>query len=179
MLRDSAARRYAQAAFELARDRGELETWESNLGSLAAALATPEAQAFVNSRQVSPNAKEQFLREASGDVTSLVWNLVRLLTAKGRLALLPQIAEAFQELLDDHRGVAHADVVTAVPLDDQGRQELTSRLSELTGKQVQIETHEDPQILGGLVARIGDRLIDGSTRSKLTALRRQLAGSAR
>jgi F-type H+-transporting ATPase subunit delta len=102
---------------------------------------------------------------------------VRLLTAKGRLALLPQIAEAFQELVDDYRGIAHADVLTAVPLDEQGQQELSARLSQITGKSVLIEAHQDPQILGGLVARIGDRLIDGSTRSKLHALRRELAGS--
>jgi F-type H+-transporting ATPase subunit delta len=70
-------------------------------------------------------------------------------------------------------------VVTAVPLDEQGRQELAGRLSQITGKQVLIEAHEDPQILGGLVARIGDRLIDGSTRSKLSALRRELVGSGR
>jgi F-type H+-transporting ATPase subunit delta len=177
VLRDSAARRYAQAAFEIARDRGEIETWEANLQSLAAVLATPEAQAFVANRQVGPTAKEQFLRDAAGEVTSLVWNLVRLLTAKGRLALLPQIAEAFQELVDDYRGIAHADVLTAVPLDEQGQQELAARLSQITGKSVLIEAHQDPQILGGLVARIGDRLIDGSTRSKLHALRRELAGS--
>ena len=179
MQRDPAAKRYAQAAFELARDRGELEVWERDLGLLADALASAEARAFVASRQVRAAAKEAFLRQAAGDLSPLVGNLVRLLSARGRLALLPQIGERFQALLDDHRGVAHAQVVTAVAMSDEERQALARRLSELTGKQVQVEAYEAPEILGGLVARIGDRLIDGSTRSKLLALKRRLAGATR
>lgn len=177
MPRDPAARRYARAAFDLARERGELDAWERDLRSLADVLASDEAQAFIASRQVPREAKESFLQRAAGDVTPLVRNLVRLLNAKGRLALLPQIAEAFQELVDEDRGVAHAQVLTAVPLSDDERQAMAHRLSELTGKQITIHAHEAPEILGGLVARIGDQLIDGSTRSKLEALKRQLAGT--
>ena len=101
------------------------------------------------------------------------------MASKGRLALLPQIAERFQTLLDDHRGIAHAHVLTAVEMSEEERQALARRLSEITRKEVQIEAYKAPEILGGLVARIGDTLIDGSTRSKLLALRRQLAGATR
>ena len=179
MLRDPAAKRYAQAAFELARDRDELELWEGELGALADALATPEAVDFVASRQVAVEAKEAFLRRAAGEPSPLVWNLVRLLASKGRLALVPQMVEQFQTLLDEHRGIAHAQVVTAVPMSEEEHEALARRLSELTGKRVLVETQEDPEILGGMIALIGDRLIDGSTRSKLLALKRRLAGSAR
>lgn len=179
MLSDPAAKRYAQAAFGLAIEREEFELWERDLTSLAAALASPEALAFIASRQVGTEGKESFLRQAAGETAPLVWNLVRLLATKSRLALLPQIAEQFQNLLDGHRGIAHAEVATAVPLSDEERQSLTRRLSELTGKQVEVEVHEVPEIFGGLIARIGDRLIDGSTRSKLLALKRQLAGASR
>jgi F-type H+-transporting ATPase subunit delta len=177
VLRDPVSRRYAQAGFELARDKGELEAWERDLHSLAAALAMPEVLAFVAGPQVPADRKTAFLQRIAGDVTPLLWNLVRLLAAKGRLALLPQIAEAFQELLDEHRGIAHAQVTTAVALGDDERSALSRRLSELTGKQVQLQVREDPELLGGLVARIGDRLIDGSTRTKLIALKRRLAGA--
>ena len=177
MLRDPAARRYARAGFDLARERGELDAWERDLRSLADALASNEAQAFITSRQATREAKESFLQRAAGELTPLVWNLVRLLNGKGRLGLLPQIAEAFQELVDEERGVAHAQVLTAVELSDDERQALARRLSEITGKQVTVHPHEAPEILGGLVARIGDELIDGSTRSKLEALKRQLAGT--
>ena len=179
MQRDPAAKRYAQAAFELARDRDELDVWEQDLGALANALASDEAPTFVASAQVGNEAKESFLRQAAEEPSPLVWNLVRLLATKGRLPLLPQIAEQFQSLLDEHRGIAHAQVLTAVPMSDTERDALARRLSQLTGKQVSVEVTEAPEILGGLVARIGDRLIDGSTRSKLLALKRELAGSTR
>ena len=178
MLRDPAARRYAQAAFELARERNELEAWEQDLGALAEALLTAEAQEFVASRQIGAAAKEEFLQRVMGTPAPLVWNLVRLLSSKGRLALLPQIAEAFQALLDEQRGIAHAEVTTAVAMDDQEQQALARRLSELTGKEVRLRLRQDDEILGGLVVRIGDTLIDGSTRSKLVALKRRLAGQA-
>lgn len=179
MLRDSAAKRYARAAFELARDRDELATWERDLRALAEALATPGAPAFLASHQVTPAAKETFLRQALGEPAPLLWNLVRLLAARGRLALLPQIIEHFQVLLDEHRGIAHARVVTAVAMNEEEEQSLARRLSELTGKQVRVEARQEPEILGGLIARIGDWLLDGSTRTKLLALKRRLAGFTR
>ena len=179
MLRDPAATRYARAAFELARDRGELDVWERDLRALADALAVTDALGFVASTKAPPEAKEEFLRRVVGQPAPLVWNLVRLLSSKDRLELLPEIAERFQELLDEERGIAHAQVVTAVPMSDTERQALARRLSELTGKQVQVQAFVEPEILGGLVARIGDRLIDGSARTRLLALKRQLAGTTR
>ena len=179
MLRDPAAKRYALAAFELARERDELDAWERDLGALAGALAVPEALAFVASGQVGGDAKEAFLRRVVEEPAPLVWNLVRLLLARGRLALLAQIGEQFQALLDEHRGIAHAQVTTAVAMSDEEKEALARRLSQLTGKQVQLEVAEDAEILGGLVVRIGDRLIDGSTRNKLLALKRRLAGATR
>lgn len=179
MLRDPAATRYARAAFELALERNELDLWERDLATLAAVLAGEDAVAFVSSRQVGVEAKEEFIQRAAGETAPLVWNLVRLLASKGRLALLPQVAEQFQVLLDEHRGIAHAQVATAVPMSDDERAALAARLSTLTGKQVEVEVQEVPEIMGGLIARIGDRLIDGSTRSKLLALKSRLAGAGR
>jgi F-type H+-transporting ATPase subunit delta len=179
MITDPAAKRYAQAAFEIALDRSDLDTWERDLTALDAALASRGALAFVENRQVPREAREDFLRRASGELSPLVWNLVRLLSQRNRLELLPQIVERFRELLDEQRGIAHAQVLTAVEMSASEREALVQRLSEVTGKRVEIKTFIEPEILGGLVARIGDRLIDGSTRSKLLALKRQLAGSTR
>jgi len=177
VLRDPAAHRYAQAAFEIAREHGELEAWNTGLQALAETLAAPGGMAFVESKQVPLGAKEELMRRVLGQPAPLLWNLVRLLATKGRLALLPQIAERFQELLDEERGIAHAQVVTAVPMNDTEHAALERRLSTMTGKQVDVKAFVDPEILGGLVARIGDQLIDGSARTKLLALKRQLAGS--
>lgn len=179
MITDPAAKRYAQAAFELARDRGELDAWERDLASLRDVLASREALAFVSSRKVPREAKEDFIRRAAGDLSPLVWNLVRLLNQRRRLELLPQIVERFQELLDEERGIEHVQVLTAVEMSPDERDALRKRLSDMTGKQVEMQAFVEPEILGGLVARIGDRLIDGSTKSKLLALKRQLAGQTR
>ena len=180
MLRDPAAKRYAQAAFELARDRNELEAWEPAMRSLGEATASDEAIAFLDDRRVPGEAKEAFLTQVTGELPALTSNLVKLLESKRRLPLLPQIAEFFQVLLDEHNGIAHAQVLTAVPMSDDEQRTLAARLRELTGKQeVQVEAHEAPEILGGLVVRIGDRLIDGSAKTKLLALKRQLARATR
>jgi F-type H+-transporting ATPase subunit delta len=179
MITEPAAKRYAQAAFELARDRGELEAWANDLASLRDVLASREALAFVASRKVPREGKEEFIRRAAGDLSPLVWNLVRLLNQRGRLELLPQIVERFEELTDEQRGIEHVQVLTAVELSPDEREALRTKLSDMTGKQVDMQTFVEPEILGGLVARIGDRLIDGSTRSKLIALKRQLAGQTR
>ena len=179
MLRDPAAKRYARAAFELARDKGELDVWERDLRDLGSVLQTPGVEAFLASVRVPNEAKEAFLQRVLEQPSPLVWNFIRLLTERNRLALLPQIVESFQELADDERGIAHAQVVTAVPMNDEERGAIASKLSELTGKQVQVEAREDPEMLGGMIARIGDRLIDGSTKTKLIALKRQLAGQTR
>jgi len=179
MITDPAAKRWAQAAFELARDRNELDVWSEQLQALDRAFAPREALGFVASFQAPRAAKEEYLTRAAGGLAPLVLNLVRLLNGRNRLELLPQIAEHFQELLDEHNGISHAQVLTAVEMSDEERRALAARLSELTGTQVQVEAFVEPEVLGGLVARIGDRLIDGSTRSKLLALKRQLAGSTR
>ena len=179
MQRDPAAKRYAQAAFELARDREELDAWERDLHSLGAALETPGAMAFLSNARVTNAAKEEVLSRVLDRPAPLAWNFLRLLTERNRLALLPQIIESFQQMVDAEHGIAHAQVVTAVSLSDAERTAIVRRLSELTGKNVQVQTREDPEILGGLIARIGDRLIDGSTKTKLIALKRQLAGQTR
>ena len=179
MLRDPAAKRYAQAAFELARERNELDAWGPAMQSLGEASASPEAIGFLGDRRVPGDAKVSFLTQVAGELPPMVGNLVKLLESKRRLPLLSGIAEVFQTLLDDHNGIAHAQVLTAVPMSEDELRTLATRPPEPTGKQVQVETREDPEILGGLVARIGDRLIDGSAKTKLLALKRELARATR
>jgi F-type H+-transporting ATPase subunit delta len=100
-----------------------------------------------------------------------------LLLRRGRTTLGPQIAQAYQEILDRERGVSHAVVTSAVPLSEGERRAVEEKLRELAGGEVTIETNVDESILGGLVVRIGDRLIDGSTRSRLVALKQRLEGA--
>ena len=125
-----------------------------------------------------PAAQKQALVDRSlAGVDPLVLNLARLLVRRRRTSLGPQIAQAFQELIDEAKGISHATVTSAVPLTDEDRAAVQRRLIDITGGPVVLETHVDENILGGLVVRIGDRLIDGSTKSRLLALKRKLAGA--
>jgi F-type H+-transporting ATPase subunit delta len=126
---------------------------------------------------VPPDDKQKLVEDALAGADPLVLSLAHLLLRRGRTALGPQIAEAYQEMLDEAKGIAHALVASAVPLSQEDIAAVVRRLSEITGREVVVETLVDESILGGLVVRIGDRLIDGSTQSKLEALKRQLSGA--
>jgi len=178
MRTEAAAKRYAQAALAVALEHGEPERWTADLAALAALMAEPEAAALLESDRVSDAEKDALLAAALPEVSPRAMNLARLLVAKRRTALAGQIGREFQTLLDEHRGVARAAVTTAVSLSDKQVEEVATRLSQITGKQVSVEPRVDPAILGGLIARVGDTLIDGSTQSRLLALKKELRGAA-
>jgi F-type H+-transporting ATPase subunit delta len=173
-----AAKRYAQAAFDIARQRDELDRWVEDLQAIADLVAQPGVVDVLASSRVPFEDKERLLSTGLADVSPLALNLARLLVQKGRIALAQQVRDEYQRLLDEHRGMAHAVVFTAVPLSQEEERAVGQRLRELTGKEIVLERQVDPEILGGLVARVGDRLVDGSTRTRLLDLRRQLAGEA-
>jgi len=173
--RTGIARRYAEAVFEIARAHDSFERWMGELEAIAALQQDREIAEFLASPAVSLSTKEQLLaRELSG-MSAEGLNLVRLLLRKGRFALAPQIAGHFRRLYDEYRGVAMADVTSAVPLGSDLLDAVAQRLSAMVGRQVVVEAHVDPSILGGIVARIGDQLIDASVKGRLEALKRRLA----
>jgi F-type H+-transporting ATPase subunit delta len=178
MIIEAAAKRYAQAALAVALEHGETERWTADLAALATLMAQPEAAALLESDRVSDAEKNALLTAALSEVGPRAMNLARLLVAKRRTALAGQIGQEFQTLLDEHRGVARAAVTTAVPLSDEQIKGIAARLGRITGKQVSVEPQVDPAILGGLIARVGDTLLDGSTRSRLLALKKELRGAA-
>ena len=174
MIREIAARRYGEAAFQIAHEGGTEERWSEGLSLMAAVFSDSEIAALMQEARISTADKMGLAEKALAGVDPLVLNLARLLVHRGRTALAAQIAEAFQELVDAERGIAHALVTTAVPLSDDETRAVAEKLSEISDKQVLVETQVDERIIGGLVARIGDKLIDGSTRSQLMALKRRL-----
>ncbi len=174
MIREIAARRYGEAAYQIAREGGTAERWSEGLSLMAAAFSDPEMSAVMQEARVSTADKIGLVEKVLAGVDPLVQNLASLLVHRGRTALAPQIAEAFQELADAEKGIAHALVTTAVPLSDAEMVAVAEKLTEISGRQVMVETQVDEGIIGGLVARIGDKLVDGSTRSQLAALKRRL-----
>ncbi|HEY8491630.1 MAG TPA: F0F1 ATP synthase subunit delta [Dehalococcoidia bacterium] len=179
MRRDvTAAKRYAQAVFDLALEQETLDEWLADLERLAALAREPEAVRILESNRVPEAEKDGLLAATLSGVGPLAMNLARLLVRKGRFGLADAVAEEYRRLLEEHRGILRARAVTAVELTEPERAAVAARLEELTGKRVLLETAVDPSILGGLVVRIGDRLIDGSTRTKLLELKERLAGAA-
>lgn len=173
-------RRYAEAVFDLAREEDALDRWRGDLQVIAAFAAEPGVARVLANARVPREAKERLVTAGlGGRIVPQAMNLVRLLEQRGRMLDAPAVLERYQELLDEHRGVAHARVTTAVALSDDERRAVAAKLSELTDKQVDVTSVVDESIIGGVIARIGDQLIDGSTRSRLIALRRRLEGVAR
>ena len=169
------AKRYAQAAFEVAQSHGTTEQWLADLQRVAEAVSDPAVTRWLESSKITPTRKEEALTSLLTAPDPLFVNLMRLLIAKGRITLLPDVAQQFERLLNQAQNVVVAEVTTAIPLDAAEEARVARQLSGMTGKEVRIQTRVDPTIQGGLIARIGDRVIDGSVRTRLALLRRELA----
>lgn len=170
------SRRYAQAVFEIAREKNELDGWLDDLTALASSLRNPEFSELLNAPQVSVSQKTGLIENTlGGAVGELASNLMCLLASRNIVYVLPDIVEQYQRLLDAHRGIERADVVSAVPLGDSQRKKILELLEGLVRKDVRAVWQEDTQIIGGFVARVGDHLMDGSTRTKLRQMERDLA----
>ena len=175
MPKAASARRYAQAVFQIGLERGGLEKWYDDLATMAAALDDGELAEFLDAPQVSVERKVEVIRNALGStVSALAVNLLSLLASRGIASLLPDLAESYHSLLDDHRGIERAEVVSSVPLDDEQRRRVSDLLEGMVGKQVRLNSRVEPSILGGFVARVGDRVIDGSARTRLDQMRRRI-----
>ena len=174
MARKAYARRYSQAVFSIALETNELDRWQSDLRKIAGLAEDASLVALLQSPKIHFDVKAKLLSEQLSEVNPLALNLVYLLLTRDRLGMVGDIADEYQRLLDSHRGIEQAEVTTAVPLDDEERQRLAEQLSAIIGKKVLVKAKVDPSVVGGITARIGGKLLDGSTRSKLKALKREL-----
>jgi len=173
------AKRYSQAIFEIALEADELDRWQADLDEVAGTIGGAEVLAMLENPKWHVDDKAKLLSENLGDINPKALNLVHLLLLKGRLGMIGEIADGYHGLLDNHRGIEQAEVVTAIELDDRDKEMLVEQLSTIVGKKVVLQTRVDPALIGGIVARIGGRLLDGSTRSKLEALKKDLVGMGR
>ncbi|MGE3961086.1 MAG: ATP synthase F1 subunit delta [Dehalococcoidia bacterium] len=177
--RDVAGRRYALAIMDIARAEGNLDAWLEAADALEALTAEPR---FVAALQADGMTDDKFIgivRRVLPNATEKQLNVFRLLRRKSRLSLGPSIASYLRDLADEERGVLRAVVTTAVELDPQRIEAVRQRIVQTTGRtQVELEARVDPSILGGMVIRIGDQLLDGSTRARLQELRSSLERAA-
>ena len=176
----SAARRYAEAAFQLAERDNALDRWQGDL-RLAADITSDERVArLVNSPMKPLPEREKIVDALLGSrLSKPAFNLVRLLVQRKNLELLGPIAAEFRRLLNQKRGVVSALVTSATPLTSDEDTAIRSRVAQLTGTTVDVQTAVDPALIGGLTVKIGDRLIDASVRGRLERLREQLLAGSR
>jgi len=172
-----AAKRYAIAAFELAQEHNDTDAWLNAVRQIAEFMGDPEVKRVLENTRVSQEPKQRLIEAALNELPQLPLNLAKLLVRKNRTELAVDIADQFQQLLEQQRGVSRARATTAVPLGEPEREALSQRLAEQTGGEVILETVVDPDLLGGVVVQIGDRLIDASTRTRLRELRSSLVNA--
>ena len=171
------AKKYAKALFSLGKksDGRQLEQYGADLSGLAAMVTiSPALERMFKSPVITLAEKRalvnQLLDKAGADVT--VKNFCHLLADKGRLAALPAIAGCYGELLDAEKGVLRGTVITAVKLDAEKQKKLKTDLTKKTkSKKLELVFDVDESILGGLMLKVGDRVLDASLRAQLTILR--------
>ena len=173
------AKRYASALFSIARRDGILDAVAADLTLISRFLAdVPYLRAVLMQPLVSDTRKYSVVDEAFGDrITASSLNFVKLLIRKRREDLIAECVREFRELLAAHTNTVDAEAWTAVALSPEQAQRLTESLQALTGKTVRLTAEVDHTLVGGVVVRLGDLIIDGSVRGKLERLERQLLGS--
>jgi F-type H+-transporting ATPase subunit delta len=175
----SAARRYAEAAFSLAERDDAFDRWRDDLALAAQVTSDESAARVLSSPMVSLARREQIVTSLLGTrLAKPSFNLVRLLLQRGNLELLSPIASEYQRLLNQKRGIVSAVVTSAKPLTADEDAAVRARVAQLTGATVDVTTAVDPDLIGGLTVRIGDRLIDASVRGRLERLRERLLSGA-
>jgi F-type H+-transporting ATPase subunit delta len=174
MPRISSGKRYAQAAFELALEKNDLEVWQEGLKKMADLTTDQRLMALLQDPRIPFDAKKNLLQKGLGEMHPLVFNLAVLLVSKGILSRSGDIFQQYSNLLDAHRGVERARVTTALPLGTEEKELVSRRLGEIVDRKVVIDGQADPFIIGGFIARIRDTLIDGSIRQKLETLKKNL-----
>ena len=174
-----AAKRYAQAVWSLAKEQDSMSRWRADLVLLNDVVSDPEAYAYLRNPGVSNEAKVGFLERvlAKGSGQAEARNLAQMLVQRGRVDIAPELHRIFEETLLAEQGIVVADVTTAEPLDAELQELVRQRLGAIVGKDVQLRTHVDPAIIGGIVALIGDQLIDGSVVNQLRRLRQRLSAA--
>jgi F-type H+-transporting ATPase subunit delta len=174
----TSANRYAKALFDVAlEEKADLAKVDQDLQALVGALKeSPELLIAVARRSVTDVAR-QSLMEAVSTAMSLsptVTKMLVLLAKSGKLNLVPEMAAAYRARLLSHQNVVRADVTSAAPLSPEETKALGESLSKVTGKNVEISLSVDPELLGGVVARIGSTVYDGSVKTQLTRMRQEL-----
>jgi F-type H+-transporting ATPase subunit delta len=175
MLKGAIARRYAGAVFDLALRQNTLDRTREDVKEIAALFAHRKLAYLLREPKISARRKETAIREAlASRVLPTSLNLALLIVQRELVDYMQNIATELEKLVLDYRNQAIAEVTTAAALDAKQQALVKDALARKTGKDILMQTRVDPSILGGIVARVGDQVIDGSVRYRLAALQQSL-----
>ncbi|KAE8437787.1 MULTISPECIES: F0F1 ATP synthase subunit delta [Halomonadaceae] len=164
------ARPYAKAAFEYARDHEALDSWSKALGFLSAAVANSDVRRLLGSPKLENDKKVALLADMLPEQSTDVSRFLDTLADQGRLLALPFIAEQFEHLRADHEQRVEVLVTSAYELDSQQQTKLANALKKRLNREISITTQVDKALIGGVILRAGDTVIDGSVRGRLNRL---------
>lgn len=170
------ARPYAVAAFEQASDEGKLKDWSTMLHVLSLVVSDPQMQAIQDNPKLKSAALLDIVLDICGNYLSDSGrNFVRVLVNVGRLSMAPQIYMLFEQKRMAAEGVAEVEIVSAYPLESAQQQKITDAMGKRLGKKIEISSRTDKSLIGGALIRVGDSVIDASTRGRLKQLGNILA----
>ena len=175
MLKGAVARRYAEAVFEIATQQGTLDRWLADVKVIGEAFGNRHLAFVLREPKIAAGRKELIVHDLlEPKVQHEALNLALVLVRDGLIEIAPRLAQEFERLYNEQKGQAVAQVTSAMPLDESERAWVASELQRVTGKRILLQERVDPAILGGVMARVGDTLIDGSVRRRLLLLRDQI-----
>lgn len=177
MISGSLGRRYAKAILQIGLDQKNSEAIGDELEQVVALMeSAPELRTTLASLLFPLDKRHAILEEVATrmKLSSIVRSFLRLLLDKSRIASLGDIARVYRTLLDEQLGIVRATVTAPRPISSALEKRLTAQFEKQSGKRVILQKREDPELIGGLVAQLGDMVYDGSVRSRLQKLRAQL-----
>lgn len=170
------ARPYAQAAFDEAQKLGELKAWSEMLHAAAESIAQQDMQSIINSTRVTAVQLDNvMLAVCGGKLTGSAKNFIKLLVENKRLAVLPEILEMFEMLRAEAEKSVDVVVTSAFDLNEAQKQKIAAALKVRMGREIKLSCETNRELLGGVVIRAGDKVIDGSARTRLSELAVALA----
>jgi ATP synthase F1 delta subunit len=170
------ARVYARSLFEVAKEHDKLDVIRDELGEFADALAdSRDLQVFLFSPYFSTDEKKEGLRKAVEDGDETLMNFLDLLLEKHRMPAIFRIRREFDDLWEEENRLLPVQVTSAIELDDSTVKQIGDTIGEQTGQRIDLTSEVDPDILGGIVLRVGNSVLDASIRNRLEQLRKQVA----
>jgi len=173
------ARRYAKALFAVGTENDAYEAYNETLQGVAGLYtSTPEVADALTNPLYPVDIRMKVMAGLIGSlgVDKIMSNFLNLLVEKKRAEILPEIAEEFKIMVDDAKNISHGSVISAVELSDEIQAKVQATLEKLTGKKVELSTSVDPSLIGGIVAKVGDLVLDGSIKTQLAGLKESIKG---